>query len=264
MNRLEVKRFLASFFAQLNSKTRLDSFYDLVLSLKRDLPLSIMLLRDLASLAAGRETVLLKRRMDRRYYRLCRISEELGRLDIKKAAGGSRANSFEDYVFSKIDFSRYRSMDEKEFETLFSEGLTDFDEAFLKKNFGHDRKEIQSLIEGSYDKTDGFYKLRKETALVLSVMRTLETSLESLSLFTDEEIMTELRALLNFVGEKPQKSLPLMYPLMVNSLDNRQFPHEDGMTTKLFISPQGDLSGTFRPQDKPWTMVLIPRSAFST
>jgi len=161
-------------------------------------------------------------------------------------------------------------MDEKDFEDLFPEGLTDFGGAFFKKNFGRGEKEIQSLIAESYKKTKGIYTLRTgvpgETTLIISIMRTLETSLETLPLFTAEETEEELKNLLEFVEGSSKKSprkeeLPgveRLYPLLVSGLDNVLIRHKDGMTTKLFISPGGDLSGTFRPGNKPWTVVLIP------
>ena len=313
MNRVEVNNFLKSFFAEIETasrarqkppgRTQLKPFLELILSLKRDLPLSIPLLRDLANMAkAGmvaasgkdNEAGLLRRRIERRYLRLCRISNELGRLDLKKAAAGASMGithgktqdaaqntagykTLEDFVFSQIDFSRYRKMDEKDFNKLFPEGLEDFDESFFKNNFGLDKTEIQSAIEGSYKKTEGEYLLQRETPLVLSVMRTLETSLEAAPLFTAGEITEELQSLLGFLEggtegsmgenrekrERPGKGKLLpgteqLYALLVLSLDNILITHEDGMTTKLFISPRGNLSGTFRPGDKPWTLVLIP------
>ena len=290
MNRLEVIHFLKKFFTGLGKtglpqgpgpgKKQLIPFLDMILSLKQDLPLSIPLLRDLAGIVTADtaasntgETGIVRRRLERCYLRLCRISGELGALDLKKAASGAKGSTaLEDFVFSQIDFSRYRSMDEKEFESLFPEGIEDFDEALFKKNFGLQRQEIQSVIEGSYKKNEGKYRLQRETPLILSVMRTLETSLQTVPLFTAEEITEELKKLLDFLegsgekgrhsGERPGnvKLLPGMeqlYPLLVTGLDNVQFTHGDGMTTKLFISPRGDLSGTFRPGNKPWTLVLI-------
>ena len=286
MNRLEVIGFLESFFAKLGnaaaaprgssrqspSGTELKPFLDLVLSLRRDLPLAIPLLRDLAGMAApgtNRDTGLIKRRIDRRFRRLCRIQEELSRLDLKKAAPAiSQGTALEDFVFSRIDFARYRKMDEKEFDMLFPEGLTDFDETFFKKIYGIGREEIQSLVAGSYKKADGVYSIQRENPLILSVMRTLETSLETSPLFTARETEEELKNLLGFVGAGKGRSkgellpgMELLYPLLVSSLDNVSILHEDGMTTKLFISPKGDLSGTFRPGNKPWTLILIPANS---
>jgi len=264
-----VLQILKSFFAGLENvpgqkppdAKKLKPFLDLVLSLRKDLPLSIPLLRSQAIIALGKnhETTLLERRIERRYRRLCRISSELRLLDFKKATPGM---SPEDYVFSQIDFSRYRKMEEKEFDSLFPEGLTDFDEAFFRKNFKLGKDEVQSVIEKSYRKEEGVYKIQRENPLILSIMRTLDTSLESLDLFTAEEIHGELENLLDFVGDrKTRKKLPGMeqlYPLLVLSLNGKIITHEDGMTTTLFISPKGELSGTFRPGNKPWTLVLIP------
>ena len=276
MNRLEVFNFLESFFKDPGraNGTALKPFFDLVSSLKKNLPLSIPLLRDFSAFCAdsacyaggqkiinGAESII-KRRIDRRYLRLCRIQENLGKLDFKQAPPGV---SPEDFIFSKIDFSRYREINEKDFELLFREGLEDFDETFFKKTFNHGRGEIQSEIERSYVKNDGSngnggsYRLQRENPLILSVMQNLETSLESLPLFTPEEIQGELKELIDFTGGSGRlRNTELLYPLLVHCLDGALVTHRDGMTTKLFIGPQGELAGTFRPGNKPWTRTLIP------
>ena len=224
-------------------------------------PLPFPLFRDLADMAGGKDrgSGPLKRRMERFYRRFCLLQGELGRLDLKKARLGATLGvngykTLEDYAFSSIDFSRYRSMSEKLFVSLFPEGLTDFDESFFKRNFGLDRTEIQSVIEESYQKAEGEYRLLRENSLILSVMRALETSLEAAPLFTPEDIATELQSLPGPAREKLPRQI---YPLLVSSLDNALVTHSDGMTTKLFITA-GGLSGTFRPGDKPWTQVLVP------
>jgi len=195
--------------------------------------------------------------------RLCCLQEELGRLNLKKASLGatlgiSGYKTLEDFVYNQIDFSRYRNLSERDFERLFPEGLTDFEEGFFKKNFGLGINDVKSVIEGSYQKAEGEYRLQRENPIILSIMRTLETSLEAVPLFTPEEIIQELQ---NWPGFDKEEILPEMkkfYPLLVSSLDNALVTHSDNMTTRLFISPEGDLSGTFRPGGKPWTLVLIP------
>ena len=261
MKRPEVIRFLRSFFSELKNADPaaqpLKPFFDLILSLKRNLPLSIPLLRELADFAKGNEGPLF-RRIDRRYHRLCRLQEELHSLDLKKAAHGNvKSFILEDYVFSQIDFSRYRQMGEKDFGRLFPDGLGDFDDAFFKKNFRLGRDEIRAVIEGSYKKEDGLYKLQRENPLILSVMRTLETSLEDSPLLRPAEIEEELKNLLDFIKSEKIPHMELLYPLLVSSLDNATVSHEDGMTTRLFVSAQGELSGTFQPAGKAWTRSLL-------
>ena len=260
----------------MSQKTTLKPFLDFIISLKQDLPVSIPILRDLALLEteSGKASGVLRRRIERRYLRLCRVQGELGRLDLKKAALGV---SPEDYIFSQIDFSRYREIKEADFIFFFKEGITDFDKAFFKKNFGLDHGEIRSLIEKSYEKADGIYVIKHEDfkhknpkyeiLQTLSIMRTLETSLEDSPLFTAEEIGAEIKSLVNYLGGNTVfspadfRNTDKLFALLVLSLDNVIVTHRDGMKTKLFISPKGDLSGTFRPGDKPWTKVLIPAKA---
>ena len=255
----------------MSQKTTLKPFLDFIISLKQDLPVFIPILRDLALLGteSGKASGVLKRRIERRYVRLCRVQGELGRLDLKKAAPGV---SPEDYVFSQIDFSRYREIEETDFIFFFQEGITDFDESFFKKNFGPDHGEIRSLIEKSYEKADGTYIIKHENPkyeilLTLSVMRTLDTSLEDSPLFTAEEISAELKSLFNYLGGSAVfspadfRNTDKLFSLLVLNLDGVIVTHKDGMETKLFISPKGDLSGIFRPGNKPWTRILIPVKA---
>ena len=227
------------------------------------LPFPIPILRDLADLSSGKNRASgpLKRKMERRYRRLCRVSKELGSLDLKKAAAVNVR--LEDFVFDQIDFDRYRKIPEKDFDEFFLEGLEDFGESFFKKNFSFTRKELKSLIDTGYQKEAGEYKLQRETSLVLSVMRTLETSLEAAPLFTAEEIIDELQGLPEPIRENILPNIKQRYPLLVSSLINKSFTHSDGMTTKLFISAGGDLSGTFLPGNKPWTLILIPAALIS-
>ena len=240
-------------------------FLNFILSLNQNVRLLVPILSDLAVLIAKRDSPAksggyLFRRIDRLYLRLCRITGELGRLDFKKAAPDKlKGFALEDFVFSSIDFSRYREIGEKEFNRLFTEGITDFSEDFFTRNFGLGVKEIQSVIKECYDKAEGVFKLTQENPLILSVMRTLETSLENQPLFTAREIHEEINKLKAFADEGPAFSdMNALYPRLASSLDNAGVTHEDGMTTRLFISSEGDLSATFRPENKPWTRVLIP------
>jgi len=236
-------------------------------------PPSIPILRELALLSTGTapaelDAGPLKKGIHRRYLRLCRLQIELGRLDLKKATPGI---SFEDFIFSKINFFRYREIEEKYFITLFIEGLKDFDEVFYRRKLNIGKKEVQTLIDMNYKKTEGFYKIQRENPMVLSIMRTLETSLDDLPLFAPNEISGELTKLTR-LASKSFSSFPAeiqnpytLFPLLVLSLDNTVIAHEDGMETKLVVSAEGNLEGLFRPDDKPWTRVLIPKNqnAFS-
>jgi hypothetical protein len=243
----------------------LKPFLDYVLSIDESRPFytSIPILRELTGMAvnaAQAETGPVKKRINRLYYRLCRLQEELGRLDLKKAKpnvslGLAMGFALEDYVFSNIDFSRYREIGENYFTKLFTEGLADFGDDFLRENFNRGRSEIKTLIEGSYKKAEGVYTLKKESPLVLAVMRTLETSLDTLPIFSLEEVTEEFdRIPAKYGGRENQEKL---YSLLVTSLDGVLITHDDGMTTKLFITEKGELAGTFRPADKPWTRVLV-------
>ena len=240
----------------------LKPFLDYVSSINESNPLraSIPILRELTDMAVNAEKAAagpVKKRIHRQYYRLCRLQEELGRLDLKKAKPSvSLGINVEDYIFSSIDFSRYKEINETYFVKLFAEGLEDFPDAFFWNNFNRRRDDIKEIIEKSYKKTESVYKVMRESPLLLSVMRTLETSLETVPPFSLNEIMEELdRIPAKYGGSENKKKIFL---LLVSSLDGVIITHDDGMATKLFITDSGELAGTFRPADKPWTLILIP------
>jgi len=242
----------------------LKPFFDFILPQ----PVSIPTLKELALFPTGAATASpehgpLTSGIHRRYLRLCRLQGELAGLDFKKAKPGE---SLEDFIFSKIDFSRYREIEVSYFDTFFLEGLKDFSNAFYKEKFYLEKKEIQSMIETSYKKTEGLYRLQRENSMILSVMRTLETSLDDLPLFTPEEIGEELKRLPGFDSENPGpyspeiRNVETLFPLLVLSLDGVVIRHE-GMETKLFVSAEGNLEGIFKPDNKPWTRVLLEGGA---
>jgi hypothetical protein len=105
--------------------------------------------------------------------------------------------------------------------------------------------------------------------MILSVMRTLETSLEDLPLFTPEEIGEELKKLPGFDGGSPGsfppeiRNVKTLFPLLVLSLDGVAISRE-GEEIKLFVSAEGNLEGIFQPDNKPWTRVLISCQSVSS
>jgi hypothetical protein len=215
-------------------------------------------LRDLSDLAGGKNksTGPIKRRLERFYMRLCQVSSELGKLDLKKAAAQSAAGkqTLEDFVYNQIDFSRYKVMPEKEFERLFPEGLSDFADEFIAKTLSLGREEIEQAIRKSYQKTDGNYHLQRENPIILSAMRMLETSLENVPLFSAAEIAREIESLPEIMKPKIKR----LYPHLVSNLNGADNVHKDGEVTKLSIGASGDLLGTFHPGGKAWTHVLVP------
>jgi hypothetical protein len=236
-------------------------FFDFILPQ----PISIPIIRELALLSTAPISTSLGSGsliggIHRRCLRLCRLQEELTGLDLKNVKPG---DSLEDFVFSKIDFSRYKEIEAKYFETLFWGGLKDFDEAFFREKFYLDKKEVQSMIETSYKKTEGIYRLQRENSMILSVMRTLETSLEDLPLFTPEEISEELKKIPGFDSGSIEsfppeiRNVETLFPILVSCLDGVVVRGE-GMETELVISTEGNLEGIFQPDHKPWTRILIP------
>ena len=228
---------------------QLSPFFDLLLKVKNIE--SIPLLHGFALF--GCQNGIVRNRINRRYLRLCRVQEELSQLDFKKAAPGL---SPEDFIFSEIDFSRYKKINETYFNELFLEGLEDFSEAFFKRFFGLCKAEVLSLIKSGYKKSIGCFNLLLENPTILSIVRTLEISLEELPLFTLAEIRSEMEKTDLTKAPDPE----LLFKLLVLSLDGLLVRHEDGAETKLFISGNYELSGTFYPGNKAWTKILIPKA----
>ena len=168
----------------------------------------------------------------------------------KPKPGALPGRSFEDFVFSRINFSVYKKIDTEEFNLLFCGGLDDYDETFYQKAFSLSRKEIQKLINESYVRAGPFYLCKKSSPLLLSIMRTLHTSLDFASLIGSNEITDadQIKAIAEI-------------------LDGLVIRHDDGMETKLFMPKaeeknpgiQGEpvLCGTFHPLGKACTITLI-------
>ncbi|MDR2663114.1 MAG: hypothetical protein LBC31_08975 [Treponema sp.] len=212
----------------------------------------------IASPAGGSAEALtrrIRRRVESRYRRICFVYRELAKLDAAAkesgipgaakntaggngAAGSTGAGSFEDFVFSRIDFSVYKKIDVEEFGLLFDEGLADYEELFFRKAFSLNREQVRGVIGSSYIRAGPFYVCKGAGPLLLSIMRTLHTSLEFAPLLTaDDAADTEQLGLLKA------------------ALDGVVIRHDDGMETRLFIK-DNSLYGTFHPMNKAYTLRL--------
>jgi hypothetical protein len=200
-----------------------------------------------------------RQRIESRYRRIRFVHQELAKLDAaaKENAGNAASlsnGSFEDFVFSRIDFSVYKKIDAEEFRLLFDEGLADYDEAFFRKAFNLSRDDVRSTIARSYIRVGPFFVSKSSGPLLLSIMRTLHSSLEFAPLLD--------------AGDVPVREQLLA---VAGVLDNIVIRHDDGMETRLFVpkadestapsTPAGTaiLCGTFHPLNKAYTITLIPR-----
>jgi hypothetical protein len=194
----------------------------------------------------------IRRRIESRYRRICFVYGELAKLDVAakgsgapgtsvkdNADGSAAAGSFEDFVFSRIDFSIYKKIDAEEFRLLFDEGLADYEEEFFRKAFAMNREKVRETIESSYIRAGPFYVCKSAGPLLLSIMRTLHTSLEFAPLLSG-----------NDVADAEQLGL------LTAALDGVVIRHDDGMETRLFMKGSS-LYGTFRPVNKAYTVMLI-------
>jgi hypothetical protein len=200
-------------------------------------------------------TALIRRRIESRYRRIRFVHQELAKINATLRPGAVYGGSFEDLVFSTIDFSVYRKIDAEEFSLLFDEGLTDFGETFYQKAFKTDRENIRKTIFRFYLKAGPFYVCRKTNPLILSIMRSLHTSLEFAPLLAADD----------FAGDSSSQAG--QYRAIIAALDGVVIRHDDGMETRLFTrNPKTDakteekaaaLWGTFHPLGKAHTIPLL-------
>ncbi|MDR2767490.1 MAG: hypothetical protein LBB82_04095 [Treponema sp.] len=179
--------------------------------------------------------VLIRRRVESRYRRMCFVHGELRKLDA--AADKAPAGSFDDFVFSSIDFSIYKKIEAGEFTLLFDFGLDDYEEAFFAASFKISRSETRALINKSYVKAGPWFLCKNPNPLLLPVMRTLHTALTFAPLFPENDCPAGLAA----------------------ALDGVVIRHDDGMET-LLVTPQkesGRLRGVFHPFGKAHTIDLL-------
>ena len=211
--------------------------------------------------AAETFAFVIRRRIESRYRRILFVHHELVKLDTaakdrllnitekESQVSGKSAltiESFEDFVFNRIDFSVYKKIAADEFNLLFDEGLSDYEEKYYRKTFNKTSQEIRRIIHDSYIRAGPFYLCKKNTPLLLSIMRTLHSSLEFAPLLTGDSVTG---------GEQLQA--------VVDVLDGMTIRHEDGAETKLFTPEKkqdktnAKLFGTFYPLGKAYTIPLI-------
>ncbi|MDR0403681.1 MAG: hypothetical protein LBH35_08855 [Treponema sp.] len=234
-------------------------------------------------------TALIRRRIESRYRRIRFVYQELAKVDARIRAesrpadsgpsvypagpaapanaaagksgppgaksGAAYGGSFEDLVFSTIDFSVYRKIDAEEFSLLFDEGLEDFAETFYQKAFKTNRENIRKTIFRFYLKAGPFYVCRKINPLILSIMRSVHTSLEFAPLLAPDDLDEDSAG---------------QYGAIIAALDGVAIRHDDGMETRLFIrrpetaktaaemnGKAAPLWGTFHPFGKAHTIPLL-------
>ncbi|MDR2102951.1 MAG: hypothetical protein LBP42_02490 [Treponema sp.] len=253
----------------------------------RELSADIPILKNISALIGGKAAEgIISSRLESRYLRIRCVQEELTKLDFNQIKPGM---VFEDFIFSRIDFSIYNKIEEQTFGLLYDRGLDDYEEAFFEKNFKRGRAEIRDIIHRSYKKIGPlYYNIRGQNPLLLSIMRTLRISLDFCPLLNREEVLNECTGLIRFLLEKPgpqgslhpalgkesffylAQSFGTLFRYIAASLDQLTFTHRDGMETRLFTAveetppaaqpgtPRTVLRGTFHPLNKPYTITLVP------
>jgi hypothetical protein len=291
MNFLSFKTFFSSLKDKPPDKRSADRFLrDLF---EMDPPPGFMpVLRDAAALAAGAyrsgtgaASGAVAARLNRRYLRIRFVQEELGKLNFKEVKHGT---AFDDFVFEQTDFSVYNKIDGETFRQLYIDGFGDFSGAFFEKAFGITREAASAAVRDGYQRVGTCYLQRKPGTpdnsggfprfLLLSIIRTLQTSLDFLPLITAEEALAECNTLIRFLQkESPSefwssgesffylaRNFKVFFGCLLCSLHNAAFIHSDGMETLLTAGPgrgkaAGNLIlyGAFHPAGKAYTIPLI-------
>jgi hypothetical protein len=250
----------------------LKSFRNFPVELTSQMPVLTDIANSSAGLAGGGELrgTLLKR-LERRYARICVVQSELNKLNFREAKPGT---GFDDFVFQQTNFDIYKQIGAENFKLFFIEGLEDYSESFYKKRFMMDRRNLKALIDRSYHPEGEFFfckTLNREiNPLLLSIVRTLHTSLEFLPLIGKEELYAECASLIRFlrscsaIDEEAAVNLdagfPSLFGGLLRALDGATVTHSDTMTTILSVKTENGkpvLYGTFRPRNKAFTVALV-------
>jgi hypothetical protein len=278
-------RDIAAFFTDLKNKTYDNGAVKQFLIDLSDIPapaLAIPILRDIGELSAGTKAPaypgggIIRTRLESRYRRICFVYQELRKLDFKKAKPGML---FDDFVFEQTDFGIYKKIPMDDFYLLYDAGLDDFDDTFYKKNFRINRGAVRTIISRMYRQTGPCYYCKEEkilqNPLLISVMRTLHTSLEFVPLIGNAELLRECTGLIHFLLAQSDLGKDMFFYMaqgfnelfcrILCNLHKVTVTHSDGMNTTLFIAASGDtrtsalsLWGTFRPLNKAHTVSLVP------
>lgn len=234
-------------------------------ALPADAQTALPILRDIAALCsetpgAAASWGPVRRGLNRRYLRIRFVQRELERLDFKKAKPGA---TFDDFVFDHIDFSAYKKISAEEYSLYSREGLEDFEPPFFTRNFRLSREQILDMIRRAYARIGGFYYIRGEkiltNPLLMSVLRTLQTSLEFAPLFTGAAVWDECRTAFPLAPAGDDESNRL-FASLVRSLHGASMIHADGMKTDLSVLREERallLKGAFHPQGKTSTITLL-------
>ena len=249
-------------------------FLRLLRMLPGELALQMPVLSDIAALGnpgggAGRSGPgIIRRRLDRRYARICVVYKELGKLDF---AGAAPETGLEDMVFAQTDFDAYGKINKEDFNVFFNEGLEDFEDSFYKYNLMMDRAAVQRAISRWYKSEGDYYVHIGKNPLMLGIMRSIHTALDFAPLLRAEETLEEIVLLIRFLQSQSAmgedalsaltRTLDTLFFALLRSLDGAKATHPDGMVTALFVEDGSDppvLCGTFHPGNRAHTIRLIP------
>jgi hypothetical protein len=250
----------------------IEVFLRLLGTLPGELALQMPVLRDIAALgnsgcgAGPPGPGIIRRRLDRRYARICVVYRELGKLDFSKAKPGT---GLEDMVFAQTDFDMYGKIPREDFSLFFDEGLEDFEDSFYKYNLMMDRDAARRTISRWYKSEGDYYVCAGKNPLLRGIMRSLHTALDFAPLIQPRETLGECAFLIRFlqsqsaIGEDAlsalTQNLGLLFSALLRSLDGAKAIHPDGKATTLFIEEGSDppvLCGTFLPENKAHTIRL--------
>ena len=211
-------------------------------ALPEDAQAAAPILWDIAALHAGTPGAAsswgpVRRGLNRRYLRIRFVQSELERLDFKKAKPGVK---FDDFMFEQIDFSAYKKISGEGYSLFGPEGLEDFEPSFFTRNFRLSREQTQALIRRAYARIGGFYYIKQEkllsNPLLMSILRTLQTSLDFAPLFTGPAVWEECRGFgLAETGGFPhsEDAEVRLFASLVRALHGASMIHPDGMKTDL-------------------------------
>ncbi|WNB18104.1 hypothetical protein [Marivirga arenosa] len=257
MDNIKLKTSLNRFF----EKVRLESFdeYDVKMLLIdiREFIREQTFLREVADSIAHpeRNQGICHKAIDSRYARM-----KMARLGARELAEkkefDNNADKPESYFSDKIlDYINPRKINKTDFDLFVRNSLEDIDESLFIKYYKLKRKEIQNLINNSYQKKNGVYELKasitgRKFQLLEDILKFLRGTITPKGVVTSDALRNDLKNALNRINKlsgfnlsikEIEKSMECIIVCILALLHDCKFLMYDGTESKAFLSIHGEV-----------------------
>ncbi|MDR2899993.1 MAG: hypothetical protein LBV20_00535 [Treponema sp.] len=286
-------KIISHFLGQLESGNMQTDLFKQFLASLSALPLDLPLLQGIGNFLSGEENNIVTKNIERRCRRISLVQQELEQIDWKvrmnpdlynnflyneDSAGTCSADlhfskakpetRFEDFIFEQTDFSIYEKIDSETFSFFYIDGLDDLSDDFYIKKCFRDKSEIRKIISARYKRLDDFY-VSDGNPLLIPIMRSIHTSLDFVSFPNQNQFLSEMETLLEFL--KTNAALPDiffqhlireeddLYNMLLLLFDKTKVLHNDRMTSSFFIAEEKGMTALFaifNPGGKAFTKLM--------